>query len=134
MDAFKTLVGIISSQINALQNESLEDVILNKKSLGIFVSYVNYLVDKNLPYLHDKQKKSIKKILMLESFSNCDKKYPVITILKLCNKYFKEKDKDFIEGKNIMRSFSLYYLHLDSYESPSLLYFLIKKEYKKIAI
>lgn len=130
----KDLSDIIINQINQLQEDNFEVEIVDKKSLGFLVSYVNYLINKYLTNINDeKQKKEIKKILILESLSNIKKNYPVITILKLCNRYSLEKNKEFLEGKLKMNSLALYYLHLDSYKEDNLFYFFVKNEYKKIA-
>lgn len=127
------LIELISSQIEALQKDNLDEEIIDKKSLGFLISYINYLFDKYFLDLNYQQKKSLKKILILESFSKANNKYPVLTIFKLCSKFHKEKEELFFKGINKMDSLSLFYLHLESKEEPHLFYFFVKNEYKKIA-
>lgn len=133
MVIFYDLIELISSQIKALQTDNLEEEIIDKKSLGFLISYINYLFDKYLSNLTNQQKKSLKKILILESFSKAYNKYPVLTIFKLCSKFHKEKEELFLKGINKMDALSLFYLHLESKEEPHLFYFFVKNEYKKIA-
>lgn len=133
MEEIKNLTNILINQINFLQEDNFEEEIIDKKSLGFLVSYVTYLTNKYLTNFSEKQKKTFKKILILESLSNIKKKYPVLTVLKLCNKYSFEKDKDFMEGRTKMNALSLYYLHLDKDKEDNLFYFFVKNEYKKIA-